>query len=376
MTRFRQREPETAIRRNRIGRWIRGCAGLAAFATLSAAPTTSDGFAIPLPGTVFQFPRDHGAHPEFRLEWWYVTGHLLDAQQRRVGFQATFFRQVTRDRATQVHLAHMALVDPVNRRFYHQERLNRDGWDAQADTQTLSVRNGPWSLRMVEGTQEEMELAGGVRSELRFLLRLVPRKPLVVFGEQGVSRKGEDPAAASHYLTFSRLAVSGTLAIGEEPVREVTGEAWMDHEISSSQLSANQVGWDWVSLQLRDEPRELMLYLLRRADGSADPASTLQWVSPEGRAERRTFVWEVLSTWRSPDTGAVYPARIRLTTEDPKTGLKRAFTLEPLLPNQELTGGLAGIAYWEGACRVLDSDGRDVGSAYMELTGYAAPLKL
>lgn len=337
---------------------------------------TADGFALPQPGHTFEFPRDHGAHPEFKLEWWYVTGHLYDESKQRFGFQATFFRQTSPDRTTELHLAHMALLDVAAGRFLHQERLNRDGWDAFAQRATLDVRNGPWSLRLVDEPREVMELSGGVRSDARLRLTLTPRKPLVVFGEKGVSRKGDDPTAASYYLTFSRLQVTGELTLGAEAPRRVSGEAWMDHEISSSQLSANQVGWDWVSIQLRDEPRELMLYRLRRTDGSEDPASTLQWVSPESRPQRSPHVWEVLSTWKSPATGAVYPARIRLTTKDPQTGADRMFIIEPLRSDQELTGDLAGIAYWEGACRVLDANQREIGSAYMELTGYARALKL
>jgi predicted secreted hydrolase len=156
----------------------------------------------------------------------------------------------------------------------------------------------------------------------------------------------------------------------------VTGEAWMDHEISSSQLSAGQVGWDWVSIQFSETRTELMLYRLRRSDGTADPASALQWVLPDGRTRKTPFAWEPLDTWRSPETGAVYPSRIRLTADDPETGRPRVFTIVPLLRSQEITGALAGIAYWEGACTVLDAEGRTVGEAYMELTGYARPLDI
>jgi predicted secreted hydrolase len=363
--------------RHFLGWWRSAAVCIVGLATGMAQPVaTADGFALPQPGHRFEFPRDHGAHPEFKLEWWYVTGHLYDESKRRYGFQATFFRQTAPDRSTELHLAHMALLDVAEGRFLHQERLNRDGWDASAQRVTLEVRNGPWSLRRADGPRDVMELAGGIRSDVNFRLSLTPSKPLVVFGENGVSRKGDDPTAASYYLTFSRLQVTGELTLGAGVPRRVSGEAWMDHEISSSQLSANQVGWDWISIQLRDEPRELMLYRLRRADGSEDPASTLQWVSPESRPQRSPHAWEVLSTWKSPATGAVYPSRIRLTTKDPQSGENRTFILEPLKSAQELTGDLAGIAYWEGACRVLDDRQREIGSAYMELTGYARALKL
>ncbi|HRE81137.1 MAG TPA: lipocalin-like domain-containing protein [Opitutaceae bacterium] len=337
---------------------------------------TVEGFSVPQAGYEFVFPRDHGSHPDFKIEWWYVTGHLFATGNQRFGFQATFFRQASPDRQGELHLAHMAWVDLQTGRFLHQERLNRPGWDAEARVGQLSLRNGPWSLRMTHNAPETLELSGGVRSDVHFAFQLVSQKPLVVFGENSLSRKGSDPHAASYYLTFSRLSVEGQLTIGTSAPLAVTGQAWLDHEISSSQLSQGQVGWDWVSLQLHDEPRELMLYRLRRADGSADPASTLQWVDPQGKPQRAPFTWEVLSTWTSSETGAVYPARVRIQTTDPATNRPRSFTVEPLFAAQELPGELAKISYWEGACRVKDETGREVGSAYMELTGYAKALEL
>jgi len=355
--------------------------GLAAVAappspTRETQATPAFVFAVPQPGYTFAFPRDHGSHPAFKLEWWYVTGHLFDAERRRFGFQATFFRQAAPDGQSQIYLAHMALVDPAKGTFLHQERLNRAGWDADAAEGTLAVRNGPWSLGISSDAPLALTLKGGIRNDARFILTMRPQKPLTIFGENSVSRKGADSTAASYYLTFTRLAVEGELTVGAEPTAKVTGEAWMDHEISSSQLSPQQVGWDWLSVQLKDEPRELMLYRLRLADGTADPASTLQWVDRAGRAQKSGFTWKVLGEWTSPATGATYPARVELTTPDPQTGKTRTFLIEPLLPNQELTGELSGIPYWEGACRVSDLDGKEIGSAYMELTGYAEALKL
>ena len=342
--------------------------------------TTADGFAVPQAGKIFSFPRDHGSHPEFKLEWWYVTGHVFTdgAASRRFGFQATFFRQAAPDHMTQLQLAHMAIIDVATGKFLHQERLNRAGWDAVTATETLDVRQGNWSLRMSDPTApvgaERFELQGGVQAEAALTLTLVPAKPLVVFGENGVSRKGAAPTAASHYLTYPRLRAQGLLTLGTEQLT-VRGEAWMDHEISSSQLDVNQVGWDWAGVQFNDG-RELMFYQLRTREGGVDPASSLTWVAADGATTKTNFTWKVLSTWKSPATGAVYPARVALTTTDPKTGAAVRYTLEPLAQAQELAGRLGGIAYWEGACRVRDAAGLDVGSAYMELTGYAAELKL
>ncbi len=335
---------------------------------------TADGFAVPQPGHEFSFPRDHGAHPEFKLEWWYLTGHLFDKDGRRFGYQATFFRSAAPDRSTQVYLAHMAIIDAKSGKFYYQERLNREGWDADAEIGDLNVHNGPWSLRISDEKSPRMDLHGGVRADVLFQLDLSPVKPLVVFGENGVSRKGAEPTAASYYLTFPRLRTTGTITFGSETI-PVKGESWMDHEISSSQLGSNQIGWDWAGVQFNDG-REIMLYRLRFRDGTADPASSLTWVDAAGRTKKSAFTWEVLSRWTSPSTGAAYPSRVRITTTDPATETKTAFILEPLAQNQELAGRLGGIPYWEGACRVLSADGREIGSAYLELTGYAKDLKL
>jgi predicted secreted hydrolase len=342
--------------------------------------TTAEGFAVPQPGRVFFFPRDHGSHPEFKIEWWYVTGHLFTADRgRRFGYQATFFRSAAPDKTVQFHLAHMALIDESSGRFYHQERLNREGWDASAATATLDVHNGPWSLRLLPAMPDaaagdRLELRGAVRGEVGFAFTLAPTKPLVVFGENGISRKGAAPTAASYYLTFPRLRTEGVLTVGEERLA-VTGESWMDHEISSSQLDENQVGWDWAGIHLNDG-RELMFYRMRLRDGSADPASTLTWVDATGGARKSDFQWEVLERWTSPATGAIYPVRVRLTSTDPASGQRVALTLVPLAKDQELGGKRESISYWEGACRVLDADGREIGSAYLELTGYAKDLKI
>lgn len=357
-------------------------ATLAAAQTPATPRTTAEGFAVPQPGHVFTFPRDHGSHPEFKIEWWYLTGHLFAADGRRFGFQATFFRQAAPDRSQHLHLAHMALIDVQTKRFLHQERLNRTGWDANTAEATLDLHNGPWSLRLTDPATERLQLEGGIHADARFSFTLTPAKPLVVFGENSVSRKGAAPTAASYYLTFSRLNLTGQLQLGSatDPraapeTLAVTGQAWMDHEISSSQLDTDQVGWDWVSVQLKDG-REFMLYRLRRRDGSADPASTLQWVNANGRPTKAPYTWTVDTQWKSPHTTSVYPSRVRLATTPPGEPAEQVYTLEPLAADQELPGKLGGVPYWEGACRVLDARGNEVGSAYMELTGYAKDLKI
>lgn len=334
------------------------------------AQTTTDGFALPQPGKIFAFPRDHGSHPEFRTEWWYVTGHLDAKNGHRFGFQVTFFRQARRenDKTQQLHLAHAALLDAHTGRFLHEERLNRAGWDADSSATTLAVRNGNWSLHLDESTQH-LHITATVKNEALLQLELEAFKPLVVFGKDGVSRKGASATAASHYLTWPRLKTHGTVKLGAAE-HTVTGEAWMDHEFSSSQLDAGQVGWDWAALQLKDG-REIMVYRMRRKDGSLDAASTLAIVERDGKVRHlasHAFAWEVIGTWKSPRNGAEYPHHVRLRFEN------ESLELKPLAADQEQDGSITRLPYWEGACDVLDSHGQITGRAFLELAGYAGDL--
>jgi predicted secreted hydrolase len=338
----------------------------------------SDDWTVPRAGHLLSFPRDHGSHPDFKIEWWYLTGHL-EAGERRFGFQATFFRlgQKPVDVPTgedfgteQLYLAHMGLSDPETGRFLHEERLNRGGWDAGAKVGDLEVFNGNWSLHR-DG--EGMQLHGSIRAEASLELRLEPEKPHVVFGEDSISRKGPEGTAASYYITWPRLAAKGTLKLGEE-LLEVTGSAWMDHEISSSQLDENQIGWDWTCIQFTDG-REIMGYVLRTKDGGISPYSKLVWIDQEGtliHVKASDYEWKHEGGWKSPATGAIYPISPLIVTRDPASGAERRLRLLPLLENQEMTGGTGGVSYWEGACEVKDeTSGEVVGRAYLEMTGYA-----
>ncbi len=354
---------------------------------------TAEGFAIPQPNRHFTFPRDHGSHPEFGIEWWYVTGHLFTQKKKAFGFQATFFRRALVPGGTTpnsaepafgsdaVYLAHVALVDQATGIFRYQERLNRSGWDAAAATDTLDVHNGNWQLRLAqpESAQkgsEVFELHYSIGADIAVHLNLSPTKPLVVFGRNGVSQKGAEPEASSHYLTYSRLSASGVIT-GDGNVRRVNGEAWMDHEFSSSQLGAGQVGWDWLSLQLFDG-REMMAYRMRRSNGSTDPFSTVAWIDINGIVRQMgpsDFRWMVREWWRSPATGTQYPSAVELVAKDPVTGRWETFRVQPVVADQELAGKIGGVAYWEGACGVRDESGQEIGRAYMELTGYGDSLR-
>ncbi|MDF7798746.1 lipocalin-like domain-containing protein [Pontiellaceae bacterium B1224] len=344
-------------------------------------PRMAEGFRIPTENPAFTFPRDYGSHPEFKIEWWYITGHLRDAAERRFGFQATFFRYAHQAGAVEVatpfgtnqlFMAHMAVSDIEEERFFHEERLNRDGWDASAAIDDLNLKNGNWSLvRLSDGS---MELQAGIGSDVQLQFNLEPVQPLVFFGKEGLSKKGSEPSACSWYLTYPRLRTTGTLELDGKKL-EVSGESWMDHEISSSQLGREQVGWDWLSVRF-DDGEAMMIYILRDANGIPDPHSTLAWIERDHTLHHvgpDQFRWTSSNVWKSQETGSTYPIDVLVEGMRPD-GRPFSFTVKPLMRNQELVGELGGISYWEGACDVFEGN-RKVGEAYMELTGYGKSLK-
>lgn len=332
-----------------------------------------------LPGYRYTFPRDHGAHPDFRTEWWYYTGHLAAGDGRRFGYQLTFFRSAleqqganpSRWAARNLYLAHFAVSDVTGRRLHLAERLAREGLgEAGGEREGLKVWIGDWEA-VAEGAAHRLRAREG---SFAIDLRLEPAKPLVVHGRDGVSQKAEGPGHASHYYSFPRLKTAGTL-VAEGRSLKVTGQSWMDHEFGSAQLREDQVGWDWFSLQL-DNGFEVMLYLLRHGDGRADPHSSGTLVHPDGRAQhlrRDDFAVEVLERWKSPRSPGLYPIRWRIRV--PRAALD--VTVAPLFPDQELdTAKSTRVIYWEGASRVEGTmAGKAVrGDAYVEMTGYAHPF--
>ena len=338
------------------------------------------------PGYIYQFPRDHGSHPDFKLEWWYLTGHLKSTEsRRRFGFQATFFRTAISKEAstseffdtTQGFLAHMALLDIQTGKLHVEERLNRQGWDAYASAKDLDVRNGNWTLKRTPSKAhvETVTIQASIRSDAQMKLTFTPTKPKVIFGQDGISRKSATSEAASHYITFTRLRTDGTVSLLGETF-SVEGETWMDHEFSSSQLSKDQTGWDWASIRLNDG-RDIMLYRLRQRTGGVDPLSQLTWVDQESkqtRLELEQWSWKARRQWTSPHTKATYPIDIDVEAIDPACGKMRRLRLRPLIDNQEIVGKLDALSYWEGACDVLDESETVIGQAYVELAGYDGRL--
>ncbi len=341
-------------------------------------PAAADWLTITAPPEL-SLPRDHGAHPEVRTEWWYLTGIVRDEAGQRYGFQVTFFRQGLDPRPAHAGdsplrvrhavAAHLAVADVDRGRFRHAERIRRaDDELAGFATDDLDVWLDTWRLRREAGdvlVAQGDDRAAGIGLELR----LAPAKPLVRQGLDGYSRKGPEAGNASAYLSWPRLAVTGALTLDGEP-RAVSGEGWFDHEWGSSQLGPGVVGWDWFSLRL-DDRSELMVYRLRRADGTPDELSSGTVIATDGSG-RRLGVDDVQLTvtdhWTSPATGAVYPSGWRLVV--PGAGIDVEVT--PLLAAAELDGSAStGVIYWEGPVAVAGSQS---GEGYVELTGYAGSL--
>lgn len=329
----------------------------------------------------FRFPLDHGPHNDFQTEWWYYTGNLAAADGRRFGYQLTFFRRallpgqerIDRDSswaAEQVYLAHFALSDIDSGIFFYDERLARGaaGLAGAEGEPEFQVWLEDWRVSQTGIGQYSLFARG---NSFQIDLQLLEQKPLVFHGESGYSQKGADPGNASYYISMTRLAATGEVKT-ESGLFAVEGLSWMDHEYSTSALDDRQVGWDWFSLQL-DDDSEIMVYTLRREDGSIDPFSSGTLIRPDGSTRTvkvDEFVIEANGSWQSPHSGAIYPAGWLL--EIPSEGI--TLRIEPLLADQELR---VSFIYWEGAVQASGTaGGRNItGFGYVELTGYAQSMQ-
>ncbi len=352
----------------------------AVLALTLASSIAADGPALPhypdvRPGVAMNFPVDHGAHPQFRAEWWYITGWLDGGAGKPLGFQVTFFRtrpsvdetNPSAFAATQILFAHAALSDPSLGHLLHDQRAARAGFGlAQAAEGDTDIVLDDWSLKRGADDVFRAKLGG---KEFTLDLAFTPTQPVLLEGENGYSRKGPEPIQASHYYSLPHLAVSGTVQRGGRSI-PVKGSAWLDREWSSAYLDPRAVGWDWVGLNL-DDGGAVMAFRIRDAKGGALWAGGT-WRDAKGALTRFapgdvSFATE--RRWHSPRTGTDYPVEQSLTLNLP-TG-KRQFHLKPLFDDQELDsrkGG--GPVYWEGAANV------EGGRGYLELTGYFKPLKM
>ncbi len=329
-----------------------------------------------LPGYHYAFPHDHFNHPDYQTEWWYYTGNLKSADGHRFGFELTFFRQAL-DRGAggspwsmrDIYMAHLALSDLGEHRFYHQERVNRAGPGlAGVDEPARTIWNGNWQVQL----GDTRHVLRGVGDNFTLELDLVPAKPPVINGRDGVSQKAEGSGHASHYISFTRLRTSGSIQLDGQ-IYQVNGTSWMDHEFFSESLDTDETGWDWLSLQLQDNT-ELMLYRLRHKDGRIDPYSSGSYIDAQGKctplSTKDFSMTPAGQTWTSPQTHATYPIAWRITI--PSLGLE--FNVTTPLPAQELTNRV-GPSYWEGA---VDAAGKRSGLplngvGYLEMTGYDTP---
>ena len=330
------------------------------------------GFARAMAPRPFDFPADHGPHPDFRTEWWYYTGNLQTADRRHFGFQLTFFRvalaptEQPRSSAwatRQLYFAHFAVTDTAASRFHAFSRSGRGALGmAGAEAAPFRVWIDGWSAEGA-GASPRLRASDG---DVAIDLELSATKPVVLQGERGLSRKGPEPGNASFYYSFTRMPARGVVRLGAETLA-VSGEAWMDREWSTSGLGADVQGWDWFAVQL-DDGRELMVYLLRRRDGTVDPFSAGSLVAPDGAVRplgAGDVRVETLAHWSSPRSGVRYPARWRLTVPSAELRLD----IEPRLADQELR---VNTRYWEGAVAVTGMAGAWSirGHGYVELVGY------
>jgi predicted secreted hydrolase len=361
---------------------------VAMFAGVSQAPGSKPNAPSPwqyaTPGFTFAFPRDHASHPDKKIEWWYYTGNVRAADGRRFGYQVTFFRvgidhtpaNPSKWAIRDLYMTHLAISDPSKQRYRFSEKLSRGGPGlAGARTDRYEVWNDDWTAGLRDqgsGIREHVIRAIGDGSGVE--LTLGEGKRPAINGVNGISQKGAQPGNASHYYSLTRMPTTGTIIIDGERVA-VTGESWMDHEFGTSFLEAGQRGWDWLAIQLSDN-RELMLYQLRRDDGSRDPRSSGTLVDANGRTTHLTDRDFILTPGRKTfksKNGAVYP--IEWTVSIPAHGIELQVTTP--LADQELSlVKSTGIAYWEGMIDLNGKSGSQAvrGWGYLEMTGYHGSL--
>lgn len=336
---------------------------------------------------VLQFPRDLGSHPEFSIEWWYITGHLrADAGGREFGFQLTFFRSrvattqsmTSAFAAKQLLFAHAAVTDVAGRQLHHDQRIAREGFGlAQASTHDTAITLHDWSLAR-KATHYQAQAAG---NGFEFQLALRETQPLLLQGQQGWSRKGPQPEQASYYYSLAQLQVKGTLALAGKSL-PVQGTAWLDHEWSQALLDPQAVGWDWIGMNLLDGSA-LTAFRLRDKAGHAVWAGG-SYRHPTQGATALIFgpdevQFEPVRHWTSPLTQASYPVQwtLRLHHASSAGALADVYTISAVIDNQELDSrSSTGAVYWEGLSELRNRAGQLVGRGYLEMTGYASPLRL
>jgi len=326
----------------------------------------------------FVFPDDHGAHPDFRTEWWYFTGNLVSDDGKEFGYQFTIFRTaLSKEKSernsewnsNQIYMAHFAVTDIDGNKFYFDERFSREGNNlAGAQASPFNVWLEDWQIIQTED-KVTFDLpiiavkAKSEKAEIDFILESV--KPFVLQWDEGLSQKGKQPGNASYYYSYTRLKTKGKIIL-EGKEFSVNGFSWMDREWSTSALSEDQKGWDWFALQL-DDKTEIMYYQMRKKDGTSDVFSKGVFVDETGSSKlikKDDVVLEVTGYWESPD-GGKYPSEWNLQTPSKEIDLK----ITPAVKNQLMD---VAVRYWEGSVKIggTKSGSKTTGRGYVELTGY------
>ncbi len=331
--------------------------------------------ALALSAKTLTFPRDRGSHPDFKTEWWYITGHAM-AGTRRFGFQLTFFRSrvdstqamASKFAAKQLLFAHAAITDVDGKKLWHDQRIARGGFGiAEASDKDMSVKLRDWSLQ----AQREVYTAELPAQDFGLTLQCRETQAVLLQGQQGLSRKGPDDKQASYYYSQPQLATTGRLRIKDKTF-EITGTAWLDHEWSQEILAPGAVGWDWIGMNLLDGSA-LTAFQLRDKAGSAlwDGGSFRSAKGSLYVFSRGEVIFKPTRFWKSPLTQTTYPVEwIVRTPAD-------FYTVKAVIDNQELDSRPStGAIYWEGLSELEDSNGKKVGMGYLEMTGYGRPLRM
>jgi predicted secreted hydrolase len=346
-----------------------GAAGLAVLTRLQAA--------YGLPAQALAFPRDRGSHPDFRTEWWYITGECTaGATARRFGFQLTFFRSRIEETqgmrssfaAKQLLFAHAAMTDVDGKKLWHDQRIARSGFGvAEASEQDMDIKLRDWSLH-ASGKRYAAELPS---ADFGLQLQFAETQPVLLQGRNGLSRKGPEAKQASYYYSQPQLSATGALRLKDNSFT-VTGKAWLDHEWSQELLHPSATGWDWIGMNL-DDGSALTAFRLRSKYGGAvwDGGSFRSAAGALYTFTRGEVIFKPVRFWTSPLTRTTYPVEWMVRTPGD------FYTVRAVLDNQELDSRQStGSIYWEGLSELIDSNGRRVGSGYLEMTGYASPLRL
>ncbi len=351
---------------------------LSASTLLEAPAQDSSVFARAIAPWDWQFPRDHGAHPDFQTEWWYYTGNLATAEGRRFGFQFTIFRRAispidvrstSEFRSRDIYMAHFTISDIAEGEFYHDVRFSRGGAGLAGATVEPKYRVWleEWQAR-AENEQATRQLISAASRDFAVDLRLEQVKAPALQGDRGLSPKSDEIGNASYYYSLSRLLTEGEIRIGQESFA-VSGLSWMDHEFSTSALGEQAQGWDWFGL-IFDDNTELMIGQIRLIDGGVEAAFGGLLILADGETrylDASDFSIAVSDNWRSPHSGALYPAGWDIEIKGDE-GFR--IQVMPLQADQELHGG--EIVYWEGAVEI---SGDKSGYGYAELTGYAGSMQ-